>query len=111
MFRTPAQQQAHCTHCPVARVADLVGDSWSILIIRDLLEGPKRFGDLEQSLEGISSRTLTKKLKTLEEKGMLEREEFHEKPPRVEYSLTEAGRAFHTVVDAMRSFGDTYLAA
>ncbi|HET8581205.1 MAG TPA: helix-turn-helix domain-containing protein [Candidatus Paceibacterota bacterium] len=111
MFRTKAQQRAHCGTCPVARVADLVGDSWSILILRDLLEGPRRFGDLEESLHGISSRTLAKKLKSLEEHKMITRTEHREKPPRVEYELTDAGHAFHSIIDAMRAFGSQYLPA
>lgn len=88
----------------------MVGDSWSILIIRDLLEGKRRFGDLEQSLKGVSTRTLTKKLKALEECGMITREEFAERPPRVEYALTETGHAFNSVVEAMREFGEDHLA-
>lgn len=108
MFRTAAQKKANCTSCPVARVADLVGDSWSLLIIRDLLEGKHRFGDLEHSLKGISTRTLTKKLKALEECGMITREEFAERPPRVEYALTEVGHDFNSVVEAMRAFGQKH---
>ena len=110
MFRTSAQKRANCTNCPVARVADLVGDSWSILIIRDLLEGKRRFGDLESSLVGVSTRTLTKKLKSLEDCGMISRTEFAEKPPRVEYELTKTGHAFQKVVEAMREFGEDHLA-
>ena len=109
MFRTIAQKKDNCTNCPVARVADLVGDSWSILIIRDLLLGTKRFGDLEVSLKGVSTRTLTKKLKMLEDRGMITRTEFSEKPPRVEYALTKTGHAFNVVIEAMREFGEEYL--
>jgi DNA-binding HxlR family transcriptional regulator len=111
MFRTAAQKRANCTTCPVARVADMMGDSWSILIIRDLLEGKHRFGDLEHSLKGISTRTLTKKLKALEECGMITREEFAEKPPRVEYALTKTGHAFNSVVEAMRTFGEEHFSS
>lgn len=109
MFRTEAQKQANCTNCPVARVVDVVGDSWSILIIRDLLEGKKRFGDLEESLSGISTRTLAKKLKMLEECGMITRTEFKEVPPHVEYELTKKGTELSDVVDAMRAFGKKHL--
>lgn len=109
MFRTFAQKKANCTDCPVARVADLVGDSWSILIIRDLLLGSKRFGDLETSLKGVSTRTLTKKLKALEECGMVTRTEFAEKPPHVEYALTKKGMELTDVVEAMRAFGKRHL--
>jgi DNA-binding HxlR family transcriptional regulator len=109
MFRTSAQKKANCGSCGVARVADLVGDSWSLLIIRDLLEGTRRFGDLEVSLRGVSTRTLTKKLKALEDCDMIKRTEYAEKPPRVEYALTEKGHAFQAVVEAMREFGDKHL--
>ncbi len=109
MFRGFRQKEKNCKSCPIARVADVVGDSWSILIIRDLLSGTKRFGDLESSLVGISSRTLTKKLLFLEEEKIISREEFQEKPPRVQYSLTKKGKELHTIVEAMRKYGQKYL--
>ncbi len=109
MLRTAQQRKDICADCPVARVADLVGDSCSLLIIRDLMEGAKRYSDLEQSLAGISSRTLSKKLDILEREKMLKRREVRGKPNRVEYSLTPKGRAFQGVVDAMRSYGKKYL--
>jgi DNA-binding HxlR family transcriptional regulator len=104
-----AQQRKDICSCPVARVADRLGDSCTLLIIRDLMAGPKRYRDLSDSLAGISSRTLSKKLKCLEDDGIIERAEYAEHPPRAEYRLTKKGAALHGVVDAMRSYGKKYL--
>lgn len=101
-FRKPAA-------CPLTRVTDILGDHCSLLIIRDLLEGPRRFKDLTVSLPTVSTRTLTIKLKMLEEAGLLIRESFSEKPPRVEYSLTKEGRGLKGVIDAMMRYGEKYL--
>ncbi len=109
MLRTPAQRKEICKDCPVAKTADLLGDSFSILIVRDLLVQPRRFGELEKSLAGVSSRTLCNKLKLLEEEGLVKRKEYKTHPPKVEYSLTRKGEAFHGVVDAMRAYGKKYL--
>lgn len=95
--------------CPIAKTADLVGDHWKLLIIRDLLTGKKRFGDLEQSLKGISSRTLTQKLETLVIDALVTRTEFNEKPPRVEYSLTPKGTDLLGIAEAMRRYGEKHL--
>ena len=97
-----------CNSCPVARVADLLGDSCSLLILRDLLEKPRRFCDLQSSLSGISTRTLTNKLKRLEGEKLVQRKEFT-KPLRVEYTLTKKGAALRNIVDAMRAYGKKYL--
>ena len=108
MFRTARQRKTICKNCPVAKTADLLGDSCSILIVRDLLLRPRRFGDLQTSLAGVSSRTLSNKLKMLEEEGLIVKK--HEaRPPRVEYKLTRKGAAFNDVVEAMRSYGKRYL--
>ena len=107
-LHTKEQQKKLCSACPIARAADLIGDSWSLLIVRDLLKGPRRFNDLVTSLSGISTRTLTKKLQLLETNGILTRKQFSEKPPRVEYSLTPKGRAFKTIITNMRKFGEQY---
>jgi DNA-binding HxlR family transcriptional regulator len=96
--------------CPVARVADIVGDFYTVLIIRDLVGGTKRFKDLELSLVGISTRTLVKKLKILEEHDMVKRSVYKEKPPRVEYSLTKKGRQLGSITKAMKVYGEKYLA-
>lgn len=100
--------KAHSPTCPIARTAELLGDHCSILIVRDLLEAPKRFCELERSLEGVSTRTLTLKLKNLEHQGLLERRELTD-PVRVEYRLTTKGKALHQVVDAVRDYGARYL--
>jgi DNA-binding HxlR family transcriptional regulator len=96
--------------CPVAKTAMLLGDTCTLLIIRDLLDDKKRFGELEHSLHPISSRTITNKLKLLEERGIIARKEFREKPPRVEYSLTKEGRKLHAIIQDMRIFGEKVLA-
>ena|ERR1700722_1591441 len=94
--------------CPVGKVAALVGDPCSLLIVRDLLESPMRFSELERSL-GSSSRTLAKKLKVLEKEKIVTRKEMRGTPACVKYSLTKKGAAFHEVVEAMRSYGTKYL--
>jgi len=109
MLRTAQQRKMLCRTCPVARVADLVGDSCSLLILRDLLEKPRRFGELQESLSGVSSRTLAKKLKLLEREQIMRRKELRGHPAHVEYSLTPKGVALRPVVEAMRKYGKKYL--
>jgi len=108
MLRTAQQRKTLCNSCPVARVADLLGDSCSLLVLRDLLLKPRRFCDLQNSLSGISTRTLTNKLKRLEGEKLVQRKEFT-KPSRMEYTLTKKGAALRDVVDAMRAYGKRYL--
>ncbi|MDB5225032.1 MAG: transcriptional regulator, HxlR family [Candidatus Adlerbacteria bacterium] len=93
----------------MARTADLVGDTCSLIIVRDLLESPRRFSELTASLAGVSTRTLTLKLKNLLAQGLIERTEYSEKPPRVEYALTAKGKALKPLVAAMRIYGEKYL--
>lgn len=95
--------------CPIERTANLVGDSWIILIVRDLMNGSRRFGQLQDSLGNISPKTLSHRLKMLEQAGILTRRAYAEIPPRVEYALTEKGHALCQVIEAMRHFGETYL--
>ncbi len=109
MLRTKEQRKKLCTGCPMARAADIIGDTCSLLIIRDLLGGSRRFGDLTESLEGVSTRTLASKLKYLEKSGFLTRTAFTEKPPRVEYSLTKKGRALRGIISSMRAYGEKFL--
>ena len=97
--------------CPVCATAEVVCGKWTLLLIRDLAEGSARFCELERSLEGISPRTLSLRLRALEEEGILERQTFPEVPPRVEYGLTDKGRALIPIVDAMRSYGEEWLDA
>ena len=95
--------------CPVCRTADIICGKWTMLLIRDLAEGRSRFCELERSLAGISPRTLSLRLRALEEEGIVERQTFPEVPPRVEYALTPKGRALIPIVDDMRSYGERWL--
>jgi DNA-binding HxlR family transcriptional regulator len=96
--------------CPVCRTADVISGKWTLLVIRDLAAGACRFCELERSLEGISPRTLSLRLRALEEEGILERRTYPEVPPRVEYALTEKGRALVPLIEDMRSYGRRWLA-
>jgi DNA-binding HxlR family transcriptional regulator len=87
----------------------VVCGKWTLLIIRDLAEGSSRFCELERSLEGISPRTLSLRLRALEEEGIVERHTFPEVPPRVEYALTEKGEALVPLVEDMRRYGARWL--
>jgi len=95
--------------CPVCATAELVCSKWTILVIRDLAVGRTRFCELERSLAGISPRTLSLRLRALEEHGVAERRTYAEVPPRVEYVLTEKGRALLPLVEDMRRFGCDWL--
>ena len=95
--------------CPVCRTAEVVCGKWTLLLIRDLAEGRSRFCELERSLEGISPRTLSLRLRALEDEGVLERHTFPEVPPRVEYALTEKGRDLLPIVEDMRAYGERWL--
>jgi len=96
--------------CPVCRTAQVVCGKWTLLLIRDLAKGSSRFCELERSLEGISPRTLSLRLRALEEEGIVERHTFPEVPPRVEYALTAKGEALIPLVDDMRAYGKRWLA-
>jgi DNA-binding HxlR family transcriptional regulator len=108
MLRTQGQRRRLCSACPIARVTDLVGDPCSLLVIRDLLDRPQRFGELEDSLGGMSPRTLTKTLRRLEKSGIIVQKRF-KKPARSHYELTKKGKALERIVDAMRVYGNKYL--
>jgi DNA-binding HxlR family transcriptional regulator len=95
--------------CPVCRTAEIVCGKWTLLVIRDLAEGRSRFCELERSLHGISPRTLSLRLRALEEEGIVERQTFPEVPPRVEYALTEKGRALAPLIEDMRTYGREWL--
>ena len=95
--------------CPVARTAEIISGKWTLLIIRDLASGVKRFNQLERSLHGISPKTLSERLRSLEEEGIISRQTFAEVPPRVEYTLTEKGRDLVHVIESMRSYGKRWL--
>ena len=93
---------------PVEITMGLIGDKWKILIIRDLLTGTKRFGELRKSLNGISQKVLTNNLRDMEKSGLVHREAFAEVPPRVEYSLTETGWSLEPVLYSMVQWGNNY---
>ncbi|HWJ43570.1 MAG TPA: helix-turn-helix domain-containing protein [Solirubrobacterales bacterium] len=95
--------------CPVCKTAEVVCGKWTLLLIRDLTEGSARFCELERSLEGISPRTLSLRLRALEEEGIVERHTYPEVPPRVEYALTAKGKALVPLVEDMRSYGMRWL--
>jgi DNA-binding HxlR family transcriptional regulator len=109
MLRTAHQRHVLCRNCGVAKVADLVGDSVSIIILRDLLQKPRRFTELELALAGVSSRTLTLKLKKLETAGLVSRHSDRSVGNRINYRLTSKGSALKPVVNAMRTYGKKYL--
>ena len=94
--------------CPVEVTLSLIGDKWKILIIRDLLDGTKRFSQLKKSLPGISQKVLTQNLRTMEESGLLHREVFAEVPPRVEYTLTPRGHSIKPVLESLARWGKDY---
>ncbi len=91
--------------CPVAEAAKLLGDKWTLIVLRDLAGGCRRFSELERSGEGISPGMLAARLRTLEGEGMITRTSYNEIPPRVEYALTEKGQDALTVIEALRAYG------
>lgn len=94
--------------CPVETTLTLISDKWKVLIIRDLLPGTKRFGELKKSIGSVSQKVLTSQLRQMEESGLLTRTVYPEVPPRVEYTLTELGQSLRPVLDALWSWGNNY---
>lgn len=94
--------------CPVETTLTLIGDKWKVLILRDLLTGTKRFGELKKSLGNVSQKVLTAQLRAMEESGLLTRTVYAEVPPRVEYTLTELGQSLRPILDAMQNWGEGY---
>ena len=94
--------------CPVETTLMLIGDKWKVLILRDLLPGTKRFGELKKSIGAVSQKVLTAQLRDMEEKGLVNRRVYAEVPPRVEYSRTEVGRSLKPILDAMWDWGEGY---
>lgn len=94
--------------CPVETTLTMISDKWKVLIIRDLLTGTKRFGELKKSVTGISQKVLTANLRNMEENGLLTRKVFPEVPPRVEYTLSELGYSLSPVLDAMAQWGTDF---
>ncbi len=99
---------APSTACPIEHTMDIIGGKWTFLILRELFYGTKRFGELERSLHGISPRTLSLRLKELEQRHIIQRTVFSEIPPHVEYSLTEMGLTLRPIFDAMKDWGTTW---
>ncbi len=96
--------------CPVETTLTLISDKWKVLILRDLMPGTKRFGELKRSIGSVSQKVLTAQLRQMEESGLLTRTVYAEVPPRVEYTLTELGRSLKPVLDAMWNWGEAYQA-
>ncbi len=94
--------------CPVETTLMLISDRWKVLIIRDLLDGTKRFGELKKSIGTISQKVLTSNLRSMEESGLLTRKVYPEVPPKVEYTLTETGYSLKPILDAMVKWGTEY---
>ena len=98
------------TACPIEATLSLISDKWKILILRDLLTGTKRFGELKKSIGSISQKVLTSNLRAMEDDGLVVRQVYAEVPPRVEYTLTERGESLRPVIDAMRTWGEEHQA-
>lgn len=101
-------KQEELPACPVEITMGLIGNKWKVLILRDLLTGTKRFGELRKSLNGISQKVLTNNLRDMERSGLINRQVFPEVPPRVEYSLTTTGLSLQPVLDSMVKWGNNY---
>ena len=97
------------TTCSVAACAEIIGAKWTALLVHDLSEGARRFSELEHSCPGISPRTLSERLRALEQEGIVLRRSYPESPPRVEYELTAKGEALLPIIAAMREFGHEWL--
>lgn len=96
--------------CPVETTLLIIGDKWKVLILRDLMEGTKRFGELKNAIGSVSQKVLTTQLRDMEAKGLLTRKVYAEVPPRVEYTLTDTGYSLKPVLEAMRCWGEAYQA-
>ena len=94
--------------CPVETTLTLIGDKWKVLILRDLLPGTKRFGELKKSVGSVSQKVLTAQLRDMEDSGLINRKVYAEVPPRVEYSLTELGKSLRPILDALQNWGEEY---
>lgn len=104
------QQVKELPACPVETTLMLIGDKWKVLILRDLMPGTKRFGELKKSIGSVSQKVLTAQLRDMEEKGLVSRKVYAEVPPRVEYSLTALGKSLKPILDAMWTWGENYKA-
>lgn len=105
------QNEKKLPACPVETTLMLIGDKWKVLILRDLLPGTKRFGELKKSIGTVSQKVLTAQLRDMEGKGLVHREVYAEVPPRVEYSLTPLGKSLKPILDSMSTWGEEYKAS
>lgn len=96
--------------CPVETTLMLIGDKWKVLILRDLMPGTRRFGELKKSIGSVSQKVLTAQLRDMEAKGLVSRKVYAEVPPRVEYSLTDLGKSLKPILNAMWAWGEVYQA-
>ncbi|MDT3698839.1 MAG: helix-turn-helix domain-containing protein [Thermincola sp.] len=94
--------------CPIEITVNLISSKWKTLILRDLMHGPQRFGELSRNIRGISQKMLTQQLREMEKDGLINRQTFPEVPPKVEYSLTEIGQSLKPILDAMHAWGELY---
>lgn len=94
--------------CPVETTLTLISDKWKVLILRDLLPGTKRFGELRKSIGHVSQKVLTAQLRQMEQNGLVNRKVYAEVPPKVEYSLTDVGYSLKPILDAMWTWGEEY---
>src|SRR5262249_47785371 len=109
VLRSAMAKSRYNSRCPVARTLDIIGERWTILILRDLFrEGPRRFDDFQRSLQGLSPNTLAARLKTLEERGIITRQFYAEHPPRAEYLLTPKGRTLGPILKALFEWGQKH---
>ena len=106
-MQSPALSAA-CPDCPVETTLTLISDKWKVLILRDLMPGTKRFGELKKSIGTVTQKVLTAQLRQMEASGLLTRTVYAEVPPRVEYTLTDLGRSLRPVLDAMEAWGKAY---
>lgn len=105
-----SEEKKELPACPVETTLTLIGDKWKVLILRDLLPGTKRFGELRKSIGHVSQKVLTAQLRDMEDSGLLTRKVYAEVPPRVEYTLTDLGYSLKPILDSLRNWGEEYKA-
>ncbi len=108
MENTESINKKELSACPVETTLTLISDKWKVIIIRDLLTGTKRFGELKKSIGHVSQKVLTSQLRQMEESGLLTRKVYAVVPPKVEYTLTETGYSLKPILDAMKQWGEKY---
>ncbi|MED3729640.1 winged helix-turn-helix transcriptional regulator [Priestia endophytica] len=100
--------KSNISECPIEKTMNVIGGKWTFLILRELFTGPKRFGEMQKSLKGVSPRTLSLRLKELENEEIITRKIYSEIPPHVEYSLTDKGKTMRPIFEAMKEWGNTW---